>query len=79
MVLSRCSQIIALDPIFMDNLLQVGGCLKSTDLALNCHSQTIIDKGHPLAPLMVKHKTNLHCGREQTLSSMRQQFWIPLC
>ena len=48
------SQIIALDPIFKDNLLRVRGSLKSTDLASNCHSQIIIDKGHPLAPLIVK-------------------------
>ena len=49
--------------------------------SLNCHNQIIIDKGHPLAPLIIKHfhKTNLHCGHEQTLSSMRQQFWIPSC
>ena len=37
-------QIIALDPIFMDNLLFVGERLKSTDLDLQCHSQIIIDK-----------------------------------
>ena len=37
-------QIIALDPIFMDNLLFVGERLKSTDLDLKCHSQIIIDK-----------------------------------
>ena len=48
------SQIIAVDPIFKDNLLRVGGSLKSTGLALNCHSQIIIGKGHPLAPLIVK-------------------------
>ena len=28
----RCSQIIFLDPILNDNLLRVGGRLKSTDL-----------------------------------------------
>ena len=60
--------------IYKNNLLHVGGLLKSSDLALNCHSQIMIDKGHPVAPLVVKHfhETNLHCGREQTLSSMRQ-------
>ena len=70
----RSSQIIALDPIFKDNLLCAGGRLKSTDLALNCRSQIIIDKGHTLTQLIIKHfhETNLHCGREQTLSSMRQ-------
>ena len=62
----RSSQIMALDPIFKDNLLRVGGRLKSTDLALNCHSQIIIDKRHPLALLIIKrfHETSLHCGRE---------------
>ena len=75
----RSLQIIALDPIFKGNLLRVGGRLKSTNLALKCHSQIIIDKGHPLTPLIVKHfhKTNLHCGRGQALSSMRQRFWTP--
>ena len=63
----------------MNNLLWVGGRLKTTDLALNCHSHITTDKGHPLVPLIVKHfhETNLHCGHEQTLSSMRQRFWIP--
>ena len=75
----RSSQNIALDPIFMENSLRVGGGLKSTDLALNWHSQITIDKGHPLAPLIGKHlhKTILHCEHKLTLSSMRQQFWIP--
>ena len=77
----RCSQIIVLDPIFNDNLLRVGGRLKFIDLALNCHSQIIIDKRHPLAPLIVKRfrESNLHCEREQTLSDMIQRFWIPSC
>ena len=54
---------------------------ESTDLALDCHSQSIIDKGHPLELLIIKHfhKTNLHCGHEQILSSMRQWLWIPSC
>ena len=39
----------------MDNLLRVRERLKSTDSALNCHSQIIIGKGHPLVPLLVKH------------------------
>ena len=63
----------------MDNLSHVRGRLKFATLALNCHSQIIIDKGHPLSPLTVKHfhETNLHYGREKTLTSMRQRFWIP--
>ena len=75
----RSSQNIALDLIFMENSLCVGGGLKSTDLALNWHSQITVDKGHPLAPLIGKHlhKTILHCEHKLTLSSMRQQFWIP--
>ena len=65
----------------MDNLKRVEDRLKSTNLVLNCHSQIIIHKGHPLAPLIVKHfnETNLHCGCEQTLSRMRQRFWITSC
>ena len=39
----------------MDNLLRVRGRLKSTNLALNYHSQIIIGEGHPLVPLIVKH------------------------
>ena len=56
----RSLQIIAMHPIFKDNLLRVGGRLISTDLALNCHSQIIIDKEHPLAPLIIKqfHENN---------------------
>ena len=72
------STILSLEPAFTDNLLCVGGCLKSTELSLKCHSQIIIDKNHPLAALLIKyhHEINLHSGREQTLSSIRKKYWI---
>ena len=75
------STILSLEPAFTDKLLPVGGHLKSTELSLKCHSQTIIDKNHPLAALLIKynHEINLHFGREQTLSSIRKKYWITLC
>ena len=42
------SAILRLDPSITDELLRVGGRLKSTELSLKCHSQIIIDKNHPL-------------------------------
>ena len=75
------STILSLEPAFTDNLLRVGGRLKSTELSLKCHSQIIIDKNHPLAALLIKyhHEINLHSGREQTLSSIRKKYWITSC
>ena len=57
------------------------GRLKLTELSLKCHSQVIIDKHHTSAALLIKyhHITNLHFGREQTLSSIRKKYWITLC
>ena len=39
----------------------------------------IIHKNHPLSKLVIKyiHKSNFHCSREQTLSILRNKYWIP--
>ena len=39
----------------------------------------IIHKNHPLSKLVIKHthESNFHCGREQTLSILRNKYWIP--
>ena len=75
------SAILSLGPTFSDQLLRVGGRLKSTELSLKCHSQIIIDRNHPLAALLIKyhHEINLHSGRQQTLSSIRKRYWITSC
>lgn len=80
-IIKRKSTIISLNPIIKDDLLVVGGRLKSTELYLNCHSQVIINKNHHLAKLIIKeyHLNNLHSGREQTLSRLREKYWIPSC
>ena len=68
----------SLNPTFTDKLLHVGGCLKSSELSLKCHTQIIINKNHTLTALLIKyhHETNLHPGREQTLSSIRKKYGI---
>ena len=78
---SKNSTILSLDPTFTDRLVHVGGRLKSTQLSLKCYSQIIIDKNHPLAALLIKlhHEINLHSGREQTLLSIRKEYWIRPC
>ena len=76
------SAIRSLDLTFSDKLLRVGGRLKSTELSLKCHSQTIIDKINPLAALLIiyHHEINLQSGREQTLSSIKKRcYWITSC
>ena len=39
----------------------------------------IIHKNHPLSKLVIKHihESNFHCGREQTLSILKNKYWIP--
>ena len=61
-----------------DELIRVGGRLSNSYLPLHSKYQIIIDKTHPLASLLITyiHESNFHCGRELTLSLLREKYWI---
>lgn len=40
-------KVLSLYLTFIDKLLRVGGCLKLTELLLNCHCQIIVNKNYP--------------------------------
>ena len=61
--------------------MKVKGRVKSTEIFLNNSDQVTLSKTHPVSKLIISHyhKLTLHSGREQTLASAREKFWIPAC
>ena len=59
----------------------MGDRVNNTDIFAKSNYQVIVNKDHPIAKLSIKHyhEENLHVGREQTLSSLRSKYWIPVC
>ena len=76
------SKLISLNPYLdTENLMKVKGRVKSTEIFLNNSDQVTLSKTHPVSKLIISHyhKLTLHSGREQTLASAREKFWIPAC
>ena len=80
--LPKISSLLNLSP-YLDNnnLICVGGRLKDTEISVNCCDQVIMHKRHYATKLIIKsfHEINLHSGREQTLASLRNRYWVPSC
>ena len=79
--LPKNSNILSLNPIFLNELILVGGTLKHADVPFNSKHQIILDKSHYICKLIIEniHRINMHVGREQCLSILKNQFWIPNC
>ena len=80
--LTNHSKLISLNSYLdTDNLMKVNERVKSTEIFLNNSDQVILSKTHPVSKSMIMHyhKLSLHSGREQTLASVREKFWIPAC
>ena len=78
----KSSTLVPLNPTLNNqSLICVGGRVKNSDIFANSNYQVIVNKDHPIAKLIIKHyhEENLHVGREQTLSSLRSKYWIPVC
>ena len=75
--LTNHSKLISLNPY----LMKVKGRVKSTEIFLNNSDQVTLSKTRPVSKLIISHyhKLTLHSGREQTLASAREKFWIPAC
>ncbi|XP_066927415.1 uncharacterized protein [Clytia hemisphaerica] len=66
---------------FLDKngILRIGGRLKNAPVSFEAKHQIVIPKGHVASLIAEKyHKENGHSGVNQTLSEVRQKYWI-LC
>ena len=80
--LTNHSKLISLNPyIDADNLIEVDGRAKSTEIILNNSDQVILSKTHSVSKLIINHyhKLTLHSGRKQTLASVKEKFMTTAC
>ena len=72
------SKLLSLHPLFIENIIRLGGRNKHANVPFNQRHQMIIHKNHPLSKLVIKHilESNFHCGREKTLAILRNKYWI---
>lgn len=72
------SNIQSLSP-FLDEkgCIRVGGRIKNSDFAFDKKFPLLLPKGHKLTNLIISkyHKELLHCGAEQLLYSLRENYW----
>ena len=80
--LNNHSKLTSLNPYLdTDNLMKVNERVKSTEIFVNNSDQVILSKTQAVSKLIISHchKLTLHSGREQTLASVKEKFWIPAC
>lgn len=72
------SRLHKLDPIIIDELLCVGGCLHKASLPLESKNQIILPKEDHITRLIIDdyHRICGHSGREHVLALIREKFWI---
>ena len=75
--LSKRSKIIPLALILVNNLIKVSGRIWHSNMP-DQQKQTILPAAHHITLLIVTHfhEKYHHCGRDQTLASIREEFWI---
>ncbi|KRZ07030.1 hypothetical protein T11_11806 [Trichinella zimbabwensis] len=77
--LPKSSRLWPLNPYVDDNgILRVGGRLRHSDLPFHTKYPVLLSNQHPLVKLLVRdqHIRHLHAGVDQTLSCLRQRYWI---
>ena len=74
----KSSALARLDPILVNGLLRVGGCLNRAPLSDDSKHHIIIPKDSHLARLLVSHFhwESGHSGREYVLALLRERFWL---
>ena len=72
------SKLLQLSLILVNNLIKVGGHLRHSNLPQYHKHQTILPANHHVTTLIINHfhENYPHCGRDQTLAVIREQFWI---
>ncbi|XP_076283630.1 uncharacterized protein LOC143210562 [Lasioglossum baleicum] len=77
--LPRGSPLLPLNVFFDNNdLIRVGGRLRNAEMLENT-KHPIVLASHPLVNLLISsiHIRSLHAGPQLTLSTLRQEFWLP--
>ena len=73
------SNIVKLKPVIMDDgVLRVGGRISRAPIAPDAMNPMILPKHHHVTTILIRyvHERNGHCGVEQVLSLLREQFWV---
>ena len=70
--------MIKLDPVLIEGILCVSGCLQNSPLQDETKHPAILPKDHHISKLIVRyyHSTSDHSGLEHTLSLIREKFWV---
>ena len=77
-VVPNQSKLLQLNPILDKSLIKVGGLLKHANIPNQSKHQIILPAKHQVTSLIIQHyhETSYHSGRDQTLSLVRQSYWI---
>lgn len=73
------SKIIKLKPFMNeDGVMRVGGRVCMAPISADANNPMILPKDHYVATILIRnlHEVNGHCGVEQVLSLLREQFWV---
>ena len=72
-------KIIELKPFMNENgVMREGGRVSITPISADAKNPMILPKDHHIATILIQflHEVNGHCGVEQVLSLLREQFWV---
>ena len=77
-VVPNQSKLLQLNPILDKSLIKVGGRLKHANIPNQSKHQIILPAKHHVTSLIIQHyhEISYHSGRDQTLSLIRQSYWI---
>ena len=72
------SPLRKLNPVMVDGVISVGGCLERASIELNAKHPMILPSKHHVTDLVIRdcHEGEGHIGAGQVLASARQNFWI---
>ena len=61
-----------------DGVLRVGGRISRAHISPDAMNPMILPKNHHVTTILIRyvHERNGHCGVEQVLSLLREQFWV---
>ncbi|XP_077296682.1 uncharacterized protein LOC143918616 [Arctopsyche grandis] len=76
--ISKSSKILNLNPIFVKNLIRVGGRIGNALISEEQKHPILIDSKHILTTLIIRdyHLKNLHLGTQSLLYLMRLKYWL---
>ena len=79
MSVKKSSHIHKLTPVLQDELIRVGGRLVKSAFPHEAKHPAILPRNHHVTTLIIRHvhETIGHSGWNQTLSRLRQRYWIP--